>query len=140
MSRSAEDIFLSRFRDYDNLLTMLYESDKPEIVSNRVNKGLRNLKRQLKENSDELLSLESYVNSCRNNLINDFRNSYPQCTNRALTFFLYKCLGLSDKSITVVTDNKITNIYNWKYRLKNMISQSDIPTANKDRFIKELCR
>lgn len=140
ISQSADNILLSKFKDYDNMLSMMYVSEKPEIITHRINKKLCGLKRQLRENIEELSLWESYVNSCRNNLIGDFRNHYPKCTQRAIRFFLYKSLGLSDKSITVIMDEKITNVYNWKYRLRNMITKSDISAIDKDRFIKELCR
>lgn len=132
--RDCESTSFKHFSRLNGLLDLCYEScENKHVFSKRIKTWVSAY------NDDEFISdIKLNLNRYRNNICYEFQNSFPNCTKDAERLFLLKCIGLSDRAISLIGDENIANVYSRKYRLRRMIIESKISNKHKGRFMNEL--
>lgn len=76
---------------------------------------------------NKLQELEAMVNRCRDNAVEKLRAQFPSLKEEDITFLTLIFAGLSQRTVCLLTGNKIRNFYNKRLRLKKRIGESDAP-------------
>ncbi|MBO5443836.1 MAG: hypothetical protein J5995_00600 [Muribaculaceae bacterium] len=147
LSASLEDSFRKRHAVMESLCSAYYvesqnktdenknKSDKNDIKTDRnKNKTEGNkIKSEISSIIDNFRNdvpydeLEESANRCSGNLITSLKKDFPETGERELRLFIYFVIGFSTRTISILFDEKIENIYNRKSRLKKKINASDSP-------------
>lgn len=79
-------------------------------------------------------NIEEQVNKVYDNLVTDFRTTFPTLKDQDYGVFVYSVLGFPASMITLLLkEEKIESVYNRKRNLKNRIKNSNSP--DKERFL-----
>ena len=128
-------LFSERFSEIDNLCSKYFkytETNKP--VSNIV-KDVEKQFSLLKE-SENMTSLQNYVNHVNDNLINKFKSNLPDLKETDYQFITYKLAGFSPRSICLLMDISTQNYYTKCNRLRNKVEKSE--SKYKDELLEAL--
>lgn len=75
----------------------------------------------------KIQELEAMVNRCRDNAVKKLRAQFPSLKEEDITFLTLIFAGLSQRTVCLLTGNKIRNFYNKRLRLKKRIADSNAP-------------
>ena len=130
-------LFKDRFTVIDNLCSKYYELSGTE--EEKMKKIYLNAKKQIIEltsNSETIKELEYNVNYFKDNLINKFKQEFPNISKEDYYLYLLWVSGFSTRAISVLTDKNINLTYKRKSRLKELISKSSSP--NKELYLAQI--
>ncbi len=131
------DFMRQRLNALNELSQAYYESAAIQKGS-LLHKKLKEQIESIRNDSGTISQFEKLADSTNGNIISDFNNAFDDMAVQYKRVFLYVVIGFSDQTISVLLDERITNVYNRKSRIKAKIKESDYP--EKDRFLKVLTK
>lgn len=131
------DFMRQRLNALNELSQAYYESAAIQKGS-LLHKKLKEQIESIRNDSRTISQFEKLADSTNGNIISDFNNAFDDMAVQYKRVFLYVVIGFSDQTISVLLDERITNVYNRKSRIKAKIKESDYP--EKDRFLKVLTK
>lgn len=133
MSELVQQLFKDKFELIDRLGSTYYERQNTPAEQEAIYHEVKQAIRDLGVNKHTKAELERIVNACKQNIIQRFRDQFPQAKETDIDLLSYLSAGFSYRAISIFTQDRIENIYNRKSRLKSRITDSD--AVDKDLFI-----
>lgn len=133
MSVTIRELFNQKYSIVNTLCEAYYESKGLKLEQKRIVKEVEQLIQDFKDNSNRHKLLIEYVDKYTNNAYSDFIADFSGLRTEEFRLFLFFMLGFSARSIALLFDEKIENLYNWKSRLKTKIRRSD--SIRKDEYL-----
>lgn len=131
------DFLRQRLKALNELSQAYYESAAIQKGS-LLHKKLKEQIESISNDSKTLLQLEKLADTTNGNIISDFNKAFNDMARQYKRVFLYVVIGFSDQTISVLMDERITNVYNRKSRIKAKIKESNYP--EKNRFLRAISR
>lgn len=120
---SAGSLFDKRFALIGRLCDTYYEAQgtraERAVLAGRVKTEIE----ALRTDGEAFSELERQVNAGRDNLLTRLRKALPDIRPAEYTLAVYLACGFSSRSIALLLDEKIDNVYKRKSRLKARIRQ-----------------
>lgn len=85
---------------------------------------------------EDISELENYVNEARQGILRRLRQQMPELPEDDIRLICFIYAGLSYKTIRLLTDESMSNLYSRKSRLLRLIEASDTP--DKNEFVEQL--
>ncbi len=126
LSETVRELFSQKFSVMNQLCASYYESKDKKIAVE-----VEGLIKKMANDSDTLKELEDYVNRYADNLMENFRNDFPNLRSDDYRLFLYSVIGFTARSISLFLSEKIEVIYNRKSRLKAKIKSNSNKSIDK---------
>lgn len=122
----------SEFTIFDELCKKIYESESPAVARKRIGSAVNDLITQISSNEKKIAELEQAVDINYGNVMTDFKVDFPNLKEVDYKLFLYSAYALSLSTISVLLhEEKISNVYERKRRLKDKIKKLDSPNREK---------
>lgn len=115
---AVTELFRRQFDAVDRFAILQYEcADDRKLTASYGREAVKLIK-SLAPDSSELIKLEQYINTQRNNLMQRLYEAFPQLSKIERLIFMYAVIGLSPRAMSVLLGINIESIYNRKSRLK----------------------
>ena len=88
------------------------------------------------ENTKTLDNAKHFINTYKDNLYTKFEQSFPKLKKLDYMIFIYSVIGFSYRTMSFLTDEKITILYKRYHRLKEKIINSN--SEYKGIFLTEM--
>jgi len=135
----CEAQFINKFEQINRLFEIFYAYQQSSVRNKKLNSQIMTWVDYF--NDDIFIdNLKMNLNEFSGGIWQNFHDSFPHCSFDRAKLFLFKCIGLSDQAISIVGNENIANVYSRKYRLRNMILESEISHENKSLFLEKLTR
>ncbi|MBD5355743.1 MAG: tetratricopeptide repeat protein [Bacteroides sp.] len=109
----------------DQLVKEYYDLESRKLPKNKVLDKFTEILKGLRHDNKILHQLESSVNFYLDNLMNNFRNDYPNLNDYEYDLFLFLVLEFSSKAVSVFQDTSKENFYNRKSKLIKKIQNGN---------------
>ena len=122
LQKEINSLLSSHILALDELCNIYYESNSTTVydkIVNTINK--------FRNNEDIIRKIESLVNKHKDNIMHDFRCSFPNLKPEDYLFFLFLVIGLPSRTIALILQVKMDIVYSRKSKLKRKISTQDLP-------------
>ena len=116
----------NRFALIDSLCQTYYETQgtksERKAIIDKVKTEIESVR------TDSLAQMEQTVNDCRNNLLLNVKNVYPELKSEDYQLLVYLASGLSSRTISLLLGETVDVIYKRKSRLKSRLKANVAPT------------
>lgn len=129
---NADIILTDRFALIEKLCNSYYECKGTSSEKTKLYNKVIELISDLKNNGVIANSIESIINACYNNIIDDLRNNYDKFTENEIRLYIFIISKFSIRAISAIMDMSVEAVYNRKTRLKKKISSI---CTDADRYI-----
>lgn len=136
MQHTVNQLFEQRFAIIDRLSRSYYEYQGTANEKHKIYTDVMHLVSGLGSDKKTLKELESFVNTYKDNLMQRFREAFPNMAEPDYILYLYAVAGFSSRAISIFIHEKLEVVYNRKSRLKQKINRSSSP--EKEYFIQFL--
>lgn len=126
LSTLTETLFAGHFELLNRLCDEYFEKGDSDRTRALLVKSIEEEISRMRS-PNKLQELEAMVNRCRDNAVEKLRAQFPSLKEEDITFLTLIFAGLSQRTVCLLTRNKIRNFYNKRLRLKNRIAESDAP-------------
>lgn len=133
MQNAINSLFESKYETLDELCNIYYDSQITNNKEIKIYGTITSLINSFRTDPKVFTKLEECVNRYQNNMMSEFRNSFPKTKESDLKLFLYTVVGFSPRAISLLINEDINIVYSRKHRLKNKIKNSTSP--RKDIFL-----
>lgn len=129
LQKEMSRLFEQQFSTLDKLCSIYYESNN----INTYNKIL-NIINNVGKDPATRKAIEDNANKYCDNIIQDFRNSFPKLKEDDYLLFLYLVIGFSHRTIAILLQIKLDTLYSRKYKLKQKIESAK--SDHEEAFLK----
>lgn len=116
----------NRFALIDSLCQTYYETQGTKAERKALIEKVKNEIEALKTNS--FTQMEHAVNDCRDNILLNVKNIFPDMKTEDYQLLVYLACGLSSRSISLLLGESVDNVYKRKSRLKYRLKEKVAPT------------
>ena len=116
----------NRFALIDSLCQTYYETQGTKAERKAIIDKVKNEIESVR--TDSLAKLEQTVNDCRDNILLNVKNTYPDLKKEDYQLLVYLASGLSTRTISLLLCESIDVIYKRKSRLKSRLKEKVAPT------------
>ena len=116
----------NRFALIDSLCQTYYETQGTKAERNAIIDNVKNEIEAVK--SESLSKMEQTVNDCRDNILLNVKNIFPDMKPEDYQLLVYLASGLSSRSISLLLGESVDNVYKRKSRLKYRLKEKVAPT------------
>ncbi|MCH5218500.1 MAG: hypothetical protein J1F07_08160, partial [Muribaculaceae bacterium] len=78
--------------------------------------------------TDSFSQMEQTVNDCRDNILLNVKNIFPDMKPEDYQLLVYLASGLSSRSISLLLGDSVDNVYKRKSRMKYRLKEKVAPT------------
>lgn len=115
-----------RFALIDSLCQTYYESQSTKTERKAIIDKVKNEIEAVR--TDSLAEMEQAVNDCRDNLLLDAREKYPDLRPEEYQLMVYLASGLSTRTISLLLGESVDVVYKRKSRLKRRLKETVAPS------------
>lgn len=119
----------NQFTLIDSLCQTYYETQgtkaERKAIVEKVKKEIESIR------SDSFPQMEQTVNDCRDNLLLNVRNIYPDIKPEEYQLLVYLASGLSSRSISLLLGESVDVVYKRKSRLKSRLKEKVAPACSE---------
>lgn len=130
LSASLAEALRKRHAVIDSMCSAYYEESRNKTKVDRVKAEISDIINKF-SNDIPIKDLEDSADRCSDRIISSFKKDFPDASERELRLFIYIVIGFSTRTISLLFDEKIENIYNRKSRLKKKIIASASPIVSE---------
>ena len=133
MQKRIDYLFGEQFATLDRLVNTYLDHEGSKRNSTAI---LHELEQQISEFSSakKIRQLEQAINETKQQIVARLREQIPNIRETEIHLFLYLCAGFSLRTISLLMNDKLENIYNKKSRFKSKIQRFDTP--DKEDFLR----
>lgn len=131
------NLMASRYSMLDEMGHILLENPDSRKARKKIADTVTSLIKDLSGPGPLISKMEHDVDELHDNLFSDFRNDFPDLKDADYRLFLFTILKFSNSTIFLLLgENKITNLYDRKRRLKDRIRKHE--SRNRERYLEHL--
>ena len=116
----------NRFALIDSLCQTYYETQgtktERKAIIDKVKKEIESVR------TDSFVQMEQTVNDCRDNILLNVKNIYPDLKPEDYQLLVYLASGLSSRSISLLLGESVDIVYKRKSRLKSRLKEKVAPS------------
>ena len=116
----------NRFALIDSLCQTYYETHGTKTERKAIIDKVKNEIEAVK--TDSFSQMEQTVNDCRDNILLNVKNIFPDMKPEDYQLLVYLASGLSSRSISLLLGESVDNVYKRKSRLKYRLKEKVAPT------------
>ena len=116
----------NRFALIDSLCQTYYETQGTKTERKAIIDKVKNEIEAVK--TDSFSQMVQTVNDCRDNILLNVKNIYPDMKPEDYQLLVYLASGLSSRSISLLLSESVDNVYKRKSRLKYRLKEKVAPT------------
>lgn len=134
---TIQQLLSTKFELLDRLCYQMAEGVQSAAAGKKISDIVNSVIKQISHNPKTIAELEALIDKHYDNLFSDFRATLPALKDSDYKLYLFSILGFSSASIAVLlSEKKVSNIYNQKRHLKDRIKLLGDDSASK--FLKYL--
>lgn len=134
---TIQQMMSTKYELLDRLCYQMAEGVQSAAAGKKISDTVNSVIKQISQNPKTLAELEALIDKHYDNLFSDFRATLPALKDSDYKLYLFSILGFSSASIAVLlSEKKVSNIYNQKRHLKDKIKLLGDDYASK--FLKHL--
>lgn len=123
--QEIRNLFAGRFEIIDKLCSTYYATRSLKSANKKIADELESIVTELSEDSVKLKDIAALLDAKQDGILTKFRSDFPNLKPHDYLLFLYQALGFSANAIALfLHEDKVTTIYNRKFRLKLKIKGS----------------
>ena len=116
----------NRFALIDSLCQTYYETQGTKAERKAIIDKVKNEIEAVR--TDSFAQMEQTVNDCRDNILLNVKNIYPDIKTKDYQLLVYIASGLSSRSISLLLGESVDIVYKRKSRLKSRLKETVSPT------------
>lgn len=134
---TIQQLLSTKYELLDRLCYQMAEGAQSAAAGKKISDIVNSVIKQFSQNPKTITELEALIDKHYDNLFSDFRTALPVLKDSDYKLYLFSILGFSSASIAVLlSEKKVSNIYNQKRHLKDKIKLLGDDSASK--FLKYL--
>lgn len=122
LENTLHNLLDNRFALIDSLCQTYYESQGSKTERKSLADKVKNEIENIRNNA--FSEMEHAVNACRANMLNRLKETIPHITQEDYRLSVLLACGLSNRTISLLLDCSIDNVYKRKSRLKSRLKES----------------
>lgn len=127
----------TKYTLFEEIARITTEANTTSSKGRKIDEKLAHAIDRLSLNNQNLTELETEINASYNNLLSDFKKTFPELKEIDFRLYIFSILGFSSPVIALLlNEKKVTSIYNRKRRLKDKIKS--LPEKDCERFMHPL--
>ncbi|MDE7410132.1 MAG: hypothetical protein K2N09_08940 [Muribaculaceae bacterium] len=132
---ALQDMLYERYNKVNALCDAYYQD---RLVESKRKKLAKEMEKLLKDFSDHafLKEVGRYIDLCLDGLYSSFMEDFPDLSADSKRLFMFLTLGFSSRTICVILNIELSNLYNRKSRLKRILIESR--AERKDEYLRIL--
>ena len=129
---TIQQMMSTKYELLDRLCYQMAEGVQSAAAGKKISDTVNSVIKQISQNPKTLAELEALIDKHYDNLFSDFRATLPPLKDSDYKLYLFSILGFSSASIAVLlSEKKVSNIYNQKRHLKDKIKLLGDDSASK---------
>lgn len=131
--RLVKKLLNEKFRLIDRLCNTYYEAHGTAVERSAIVRDVTDEIEALGNDDATFRSLEQIVNDCHSGILDELKNSEVKLSDAEYRLLVYLSCGFSNRSVSILSDERIETVYKRKSRLKQKLST--VSESLKDRVL-----
>lgn len=124
------DVLSNRFRIIDELCGTYYESQGTKTERKAIAEAVKLRIEELKSDDGIFGEMEKCVNDCRDGLLRQLKEQWPEIKPEDYRMMIYLACNLSNRTIALLIGENMNVVYKRKSRLKARIQHAGFPSTS----------
>lgn len=131
--RLVKKLLNEKFRLIDRLCNTYYEAHGTAVERSAIVRDVTDEIEALGTDDATFRSLEQIVNDCHGGILDELKSSDVKLSDSEYRLLIYLSCGFSNRSVSILSDERIETVYKRKSRLKQKLST--VSESLKDRVL-----